>query len=84
MFILLKQTTNSIGPEKIFDFNENLRFQKTYWEKRTKRIIFEVIFQGHVYQCEHFEHILGAFRWFFAEQLRNFDFYESNYVFNFC
>ena len=36
-----------------------------------------VLFQGHVYQCEHFEYIHGAFRWFLAEQLRNFKFYEN-------
>ena len=37
---------------------------------------FVVLFQGHIYPCEHLEHIRGAFRLFFAEKFRNFDFYE--------
>ena len=45
-------------------------------KKTTKRIIFVVLFQGHVYPCEHFECIRGAFC-FFAEKLRNFIFYEN-------
>ena len=39
--------------------------------------IFVVLFQGHVYPCEHCEHIRGAFRWLYAEKLKNFDFYEN-------
>ena len=33
--------------------------------------MFVVLFQGQVYPLEHFEHIRGAFHWFFAEKLRN-------------
>ena len=52
---------------KIYDFKKLLGPCK----KLTKQILFVVLFQGHVYQCKHFEHIRGSFRWFFAEQLRN-------------
>ena len=58
---------------EIYDFKKLLGPCK----KTTKRIIFVVLFQGHVYQCEHFELIRGAFRWFFAKQWRNLNFYEN-------
>ena len=55
---------------KIYDFKKLL----------TKRIIFVVLFQGHVYPFAHFKRIHGAFRWFSAEKLINSKFYEI-YVF---
>ena len=58
---------------KIYDFQNLIGPCK----KTTKRIICVVLFQGQVYPWEHKEHIRGAFRRFFAEQLRNFDFYEN-------
>ena len=36
-----------------------------------------VLFQGHIYRCEHFEHIRISFCWLFAENLRNFNFFEN-------
>ena len=46
-------------------------------KKTAKQIIFVVLFQGHMYQCGHFECICGVFRWFSSAKLRNFDFYEN-------
>ena len=58
---------------KIYDFQKLIGPCK----KTTKRITFVVLFQGQVYPWEHLKHIRGAFRWFFAEQLRNFAFYKN-------
>ena len=58
---------------KIYDFQKLIGPCK----KTTKRITFVVLFQGQVYPWEHLKQIPGAFRVIFAEQLRNFDFFEN-------
>ena len=42
-----------------------------------KRIILWFYFKVTYIDAHIFEHIRGAFRWFFSENLRNQDFYEN-------